>query len=95
MAELYIVDADFKKVESDYYSEAQLVDEQVEKYITTVTSIVNDKIIEGDSGQALLDFAETAKSFLTGEFSSILERHNDKTRCFVNDTESDDDASFV
>lgn len=94
MSELYLIDSEFKMVETEYASEADLVEEQVSKYVSIINCIVDEKILEGEAGKALLEFAETAKSYMDGKFSEIIQKHKGKTASFLVGSENDDDATF-
>lgn len=94
MAELYLLDADFKTTSEIYYGEAQKVEELVQKYVATLQGIVEEKILEGDAGTILLNFATLAQEALKGEVDTILFDHKTKTTTFVAQTETDDEAEI-
>lgn len=94
MAELYVVDTDFKNVAEKYPCEADKFEALAGKYVATLQCIVNEGILKGDTAAALLDFANMAESYISGEFAAVLARHRLKTNTFINNAESNDDAAI-
>ncbi len=94
MAELMVQDAEFSSAASEYQSKAQKVEELMKKYVSTLKSIVSEKILEGEAGVALADFTSLAEGYMCGELGAIFQRHQAKTKTFVSDTETDDDAKL-
>lgn len=94
MAELKIVDEEFESVASTYATQAQKLNEIVEKYCSIMDYITSESLIEGKTAQNIVKFSGLARSSVSGELVRIMQAHNIATKLFIEQTVADDDPSL-
>ena len=90
----YLVDEDFEQVRDTYSSKAEIMDEQVQKYLDVLRSFSSEHILEGETAAKIAEFANLASDYLGGEIAYIMQNHHSETVTFIAEVFDDDDAEI-
>lgn len=94
MGELHICDSEFASVRDAYAAKVTEIESDLEKYITSIKVIHQNKDLEGQVANKLLAFAELVEETINGELADIFNRYKTITNQYTDDIATSDDVEF-
>ena len=91
---LKIHDSEFEDVLNTYHLKSIEIEELMAQYFSILESIVDEKILEGETACALQNFTALTKLALKAEIGNIMSEHNEKVKHFIDEVTQQDDTEL-
>ena len=87
-----ILDSEYIEARDEYLPKAVLVEDLLDRYLKALQSIVDEKIVEGETATALQNFKLLTQNVLAKQLENILTDHRTETADFITGVEHFDEC---
>jgi hypothetical protein len=94
MGELHIYDSEFESVRDTYAAKVTEIEADLNNYVSGVKAIQQNKDLEGQTADKLVEFAELVEETIRGELDDIFVRYKAITSQYAEEVATNDDAEL-